>query len=403
MKTPHKNKFTNLHTMLGMLKDLAEEKLKEKKIDESEIHYRDLMENLNEGVLAVDTHFNIVFANTGLSEMLGYEPHEITGRQLSQFMIEKKFLFTKEHLKSVQKNWHEKYECVLYRKDGKKIYVLMKICPLLDNDGAFEGALASVSDVSDLKNLYKSLEEKESLYWSLIKNMQGMVYRGKSDWSVEIVSGSEEICGYTGKDFLMHTVNWLDLIHPDDRENICHEGVLLALRQGRIIQHYRIVDREGHVRWVEDRKSSVFDKTGCFVGIDGLVIDITEKKASDDLALENALKYQTVFNASPDAIYRVAPDGKIIECNEAALTMTGYSQDELLGKQVDFLYADESKQKECFEEWHKTGKLRNAHLVVQTKDNGRKDVELNINTLYDKNGEVTSTLFVQRDITQRKI
>lgn len=120
-------------------------------------------------------------------------------------------------------------------------------------------------------------------------------------------------------------------------------------------------------------------------------------KAEEALQMSEQI-YRTTFNTSPDLFYRISPEGKILDCNDIAIKTLGYSRDELIGMPLFNVYAEESKAyaKECFNEWVKTGKLRNKELKIMTKDGKKIDVELSVNTIYDSKGNVVSSISAQR-------
>jgi signal transduction histidine kinase len=60
------------------------------------------------------------------------------------------------------------------------------------------------------------------------------------------------------------------------------EGSELAKRKQSIVQTYRIVTKGGDNCWVEDRKTSLFTEEGEFIGIDGIVVDITKRKRTEE-------------------------------------------------------------------------------------------------------------------------
>ena len=117
---------------------------------------------------------------------------------------------------------------------------------------------------------------------SLLKNIPGMVYSAYSDWSLEIISGSKNICGYSSSDFLQGKVSWLDIIHPQDRGRIQEEGSIMVEKTMELVHSYRIKTKTGKVRWVEDHKVSILSPSGELLRVDGVVFDITDKMVADE-------------------------------------------------------------------------------------------------------------------------
>ncbi len=134
----------------------------------------------------------------------------------------------------------------------------------------------------NFKNTEEELRESESKYKTLINNIPGMIYKAYSDWSAKIISGSEVICDYTEKELNSKEKNWLSIIYHDDKEKVFEEGFKLTQVQKDLVQIYRIITKSGDIRWVEDRKTSVFSEKGEFIGIDGIVFNITERKRAEE-------------------------------------------------------------------------------------------------------------------------
>ena len=125
----------------------------------------------------------------------------------------------------------------------------------------------------------EALRRSQAEYKSLSQNIPGMIYRGKpSDWSVEIISRSEEVCGYPSEDFVSGKASWLGLIFPQDKKRVLEEASEITRKPMSIVQVYRIIHKDAGVRWVEDHKTSIFSANGVFEGTDGVVFDISERK-----------------------------------------------------------------------------------------------------------------------------
>jgi PAS domain S-box-containing protein len=127
---------------------------------ESEEQYRLIVETAAEGVSLLDAEGHIVFANRNLAEMLARPVEELTGRPLVAFMD--------EHSRAAaDQSWfrsdrsRELREFTLLRPDGDEIYTTMSANPVFDHDGAYTGALAMVTDVTDRKRSEQALQTME--------------------------------------------------------------------------------------------------------------------------------------------------------------------------------------------------------------------------------------------------
>ena len=148
-------------------------------------------------------------------------------------------------------------------------------------------------EIAARKKIERALRESEGKYRTLSANIPGMVYRAMPNWSVEIISNSEIISGYSINEFATQKVNWLDLIHRDDKQQILEEGSKLLKKELSIAQEYRIIAKDGSSHWVSDHKISVFKEDGSFISIDGIVYDITKRKRMEE-DLSRAQKMEAI-------------------------------------------------------------------------------------------------------------
>lgn len=133
----------------------------------------------------------------------------------------------------------------------------------------------------ELKLAKQQAEYKEQQYRSLSNNIPGMTYRAKEDWSVDVIINSELVCGYDSARFLTGEMNWIDLIIEEDRGFVLSETAIVMKKPTSIYQEYRIKDIDNSIRYVADYKTSLFDNSNKFFGVDGIVIDITDKKNNE--------------------------------------------------------------------------------------------------------------------------
>ncbi len=86
----------------------------------------------------------------------------------------------------------------------------------------------------------EEIKESEKKYRTLTNNIPGLVYRTISDWTAELVSGIEEISGYEQQAFDSGQLDWLMLIHPDDKERVLAESEQLPTEPMTVCQERRL-------------------------------------------------------------------------------------------------------------------------------------------------------------------
>ncbi len=140
----------------------------------------------------------------------------------------------------------------------------------------------------------------------------------------------EEIFGYSSKEFHSDTELWERMILPEDRE--IWSDLISGLRKTRHSSaEYRIVRKDGTIRWVRDSLTAVVNDDGSIQCVNGIVADITEQK----MAKAEVDKVQTMLDQGLDAIYVIdAESYKVIECNQTACEMLQYSREEIVNMQV---------------------------------------------------------------------
>ena len=238
-----------------------------------------------------------------------------------------------------------------------------------------------------------ALKESRNRYRSLFHNIPAMIYRAGSDWSTAFVINSLDLCGYAPAAFRRDGLNWANLIHKEDKARVFEEAAALNARPSQIVQQYRITTREGGVRWVEDHKSSRFSDDGAFLELDGVVFDISARKAAEQ-------ERDRFFNASIDMLCIAGFDGYFKQLNPAWTKTLGWTESELTGKPwLEFVHPEDREATvaagEGLAEGRPTLEFENRY---RCKEGGYRWVSWNAFPLTDRR----EILAVVRDVSERK-
>ncbi len=138
----------------------------------------------------------------------------------------------------------------------------------------------------------------------VIENSPVVLFRWKATegWPVVLVTRNVIQFGYRPEEFLSGAISYGAIVHPDDIERVALE-VRKYSEEGadQFQQVYRIIARDGNVRWVDDRTTIERDASGTITHYQGIIIDITDRKTADR-ALENA-KEQAEYEKRQAEIY----------------------------------------------------------------------------------------------------
>lgn len=150
--------------------DITPQKKAELSLKESEKKYRELIENLNEGILVFDDKGTITLANPALCHILGYNTEELIGKNLFQFIPEDYFETYEQQLKSENTRPKESQKLIFYNKNKEKVITSVSASPIFNNMGNYKGSITAVTNITET---IRNQKEKEKLFKQLeLKNQE---------------------------------------------------------------------------------------------------------------------------------------------------------------------------------------------------------------------------------------
>ena len=136
------------------------------------------------------------------------------------------------------------------------------------------------------------LRANEALLRSLVANIPGCVYRCECDehWTMHWLSDEiEEISGYPASDFIDSAVRtFMSVVHPDDREQVQRAVKEGAEARRPYTLEYRILRRDGGIRWVLER-GQLQEAGDGRRWLDGAIFDITARRDAEQALREHEI------------------------------------------------------------------------------------------------------------------
>jgi PAS domain S-box-containing protein len=196
-------------------------------------------------------------------------------------------------------------------------------------------------------------------------------------------------------------VNW---IHRGDQVRMLRHWDRLFTGSSFEDEEYRMITRDGSIKWVSATWGPLCDETGRQIGVQGSERDITDRKLVDEALRESEGRFRGILEhvQLPAAMYDL--QGNFLFVNDYMLSISGWSREEMLGRQVfDFMTSkDHGRVRKLIESLALTG--RPTHWVAEpellTRDGKIRQLQINNVVLRDAAGRMTTVASLGTDVTE---
>lgn len=382
---------------------VAEHKHMEQALRESEEKYRELVEELHEGILVENAEEIITFVNPQTTTLLGYSMEELVGQPTSIIIPEDEKENIRNETVKRPLGISSTYESTLMTKDGRIVPVIISTAPLFFESGKFRGILSLFTDITERKQVEELVRDNEERFRRLTEqNLMGIaiIQDGMIRYANQACS---EISGYSTEELMTwNQARFIQVIHPDYRSFVAEQ--LMKKQAGDengIVDRYsfRLADKAGKIKWANLYSKSIIyqGKPADFA----MLIDVTEQKQAEETLRESEEMYRNLFHFSNDGIFIHNLEGKIIDANKKSLEIFGYFKDELLTLTIADLHPPQmlEKSRNAFMKISRTGYV-NFEIDFKKKSGDVFSADVS-SSIFEIGGEKVVQGIV-RDISDRK-
>jgi len=236
-------------------------------------------------------------------------------------------------------------ECRMKHKNGHWIWIHDRGRVITrTNDGKPLMMFGTHTDISDRKQAEEQLLISQLNFNQLVSQLNDIIWQANGDGTgiTDINHSFEKVYGISSAEFSIRPQLWIDMVHPDDRK-IAEESGRELFENGNSVADYRIIRPDGEIKWINDRKSILYDQNGKAIQMGGVATDITVRKLLEvQLQIKNF-----AIDASPTALGLADFNGTIFYVNDAFIKLWGYdNKTEVMGKPIsEFSSSAESSER----------------------------------------------------------
>ena len=367
---------------------------------EQEQRFHDL-QNSTDMIQSVDPQGRFLFTNKKWQDTLGYSREDLATITLFDIIHED----SREHCMQVFPRVLSGDDVgiidVAFRaRDGRKVYAEgFASCRIIDGKPQYTRGI--FKDVTDRKRAEQALKESEEKFRTLVEHsLDGIII-------VDLTGGILFANLAAGKLIEMedyHEVigrrNVMEFITPESKDTVLLDFRQVAQGIDGFLAQYRVITSLRRIRWVES-----IGKAITFDGKQAILIslrDITGRKEAESIIRENEEKFRSIFETSPFPIaINTMPDQKFLAVNPAFIRVSGYTEDEILGKNpVELGLLSFTETAKLVSRAVLAGKIENVPLALTVK--GGKRVQVLFSTVPMTISGRSASLTLTVEVTQLK-
>jgi PAS domain S-box-containing protein len=183
----------------------------------------------------------------------------------------------------------------IIHKNGSVIWVRHRIVPSFNKSGELVAYDGMIRDITERKNAEYALKESEERYRLFLKDFPGVAFKRTIDLKPVFFHGAiEKITGYREEEFMSEEIRWHKIVHPGDLpmhfEKIAD---LQSIPNYSLEREYRILRKDGQIRWLKELIQNKCDESGSPAFIQGTIYDITDQKKLEE-QLQHAQKTEAI-------------------------------------------------------------------------------------------------------------
>ncbi|MDM8560286.1 PAS domain S-box protein [Candidatus Parabeggiatoa sp. HSG14] len=384
-------------------RDITERKQAEEALKKERDFTNAIINTAGNLIVVLDRMGHIIRFNKTSEELTGYTFEEVKGQYLWNFFL------SPEKVKSCQDYFYHlnaksdhstlQYETCWITKDKTHRFIDWSHTVLLNDNGQVKYFIGCGVDITERKQAEEALGRTLAELEIILDNSSvGIAFINEERQFVRVNSKLKEICGYTEEELKHHTTQILYSSHKDYKD--IEEENYPLIKKGKSYEMEHLMRRKDGTQFWSCIKVKAIDSNDISKGFIWNLDDITERKLTE----ERLRLAATVFETITEGILVSDADSHIIMVNPAFTAITGYTNNEVIGKKPSILSSGHHNAKFYEKMWKdlvENGKWQGE--IWNRRKNSDVYVEwLSIAAIRDSNNKIVQYVAIFNDITKRK-
>ncbi len=371
------------------------------KRNEREFHLQaQILSSIKDSVVIITPEMKTIYANETIKEIFGDRPEMFTEPCYRFFKNRERVCPDCPVLKTIRDKKPHKAIMKSYDKNGEEMWRLNTAFPFYDRDGKVIAGIEVVTDYTQQKRNEIALKESEKHYRNLFENaLVGMwVSRVEDGKFISSNQKNAEIVGFESVEDLVKNCTTAEFYSPKRRAQL----LALLNKDGKVSDFEAEFTLKDGTRKDVSICAKLFPEKG---QIEGVIIDITDRKQAEEALRESERKYRDIFESAPVGMFQSTPSGRYISVNQEFARTLGFDDPEALIQAVSDiadLYVDPRDRDEFKRLLQERGSIGGHEIHVKNRVHGTSWMSIYTRAVRDEKGNVKFYDGFTIDITERK-
>lgn len=294
----------------------------------------------------------------------------------------------------------------IVRPNGEVRHVRVQAEGEFDDNEQFVGTFGVVQDITDFRESQEAAEEWRNRCEAVINASGQMLY----DWNpatekVTFGGNYQQMLGYTHEEMEGGLAAWLQLVHPDDREEFLRRNDQSMANRAPFHMEYRVRRKDGAYLYTDDHGYLFLNSNGSIARLIGSIVDITERKRAEEALRTSEEKFSNAFEHAAIGVALVSPEGRWLKVNRALCGIFGREEDQLMKMTFqDLTHPDDLSRDLALLHQMLSGELQTYQMEKRYfhADGSLIHAVLSVSLVRDSAGKPVNFISQIQDVTGRK-
>ena len=368
-------------------------------------------------IALLDREWRYIFCNRALAEFLERPRAAILGRTVREVLGEAVFQVRKPMLDAAFAGERQWFVADFPHPARGRLAIQAEYVPQFDPDGAINGIVILVTDVTEQRTAERALKESEARFRRIADSAPVMMWVTKLDRTRDFVN--QAYCDFVGgARHEVEQLDWRTRIHPDDVDRIVAESIAGEASRKLFTLEGRYKRHDGEWRWLRSVSQPRFGPDGELVGFIGTASDVTlQKEAELDLKrlveersaelAQSEARFRAIFDSILEVIVLLKPDGTILEINHVQAIWRDPNPTRAVGKKIwdaptMLAYSQHIPLIKSAVRQAARGDPFFAEVKMEREGTPTAHLDVSVQPIRDAKGRIAHLLFEARDITELK-